>query len=95
MPARLSARITPVSTSTTMSSSPATPMPIITPRRLAGSGFATTRDDAGSCLRPNEYWMRPIAMPTAATPKPQWNPTLLCRNPVTIGPRNAPRLMPR
>ena len=74
-PARLSARMTSSSTSTTMTAMPATPMPATAPgtgRR--GSGLETMRDDAGRFLRPNEYWMRPMPMPTAAMPKPQWNP---------------------
>ena len=44
------------------------------PTRLRGSGLATTRDESGRLLRPNEYWIRPIPMPTAAAAKPQWKP---------------------
>ena len=42
--------------------------------RSRGSGFGTTDASAGRRLRPNEYWVRPIAMPTAASAKPQWKP---------------------
>ena len=78
-----------------MTSTNAIPMPITMPRRLPGSGFATTDASGGRLLRPNAYWVRPIAMPTAASAKPQWKPHCCCTMPVRSGPKNAPRLMPR
>ena len=73
-PARLFARMTSSSTSTTMTAMPAIPMPATARYRRRGSGLETIRDDAGRFLRPNEYWVRPMPMPTAAMPKPQWKP---------------------
>ena len=38
------------------------------------------------------YWISPIAIPTAAAPKPQWNPWVFHSAPVTSGPSRPPML---
>ena len=75
-PARLLARMTSSSTSTTMTAMPAIPMPATARYRRRGSGLETMRDEAGRFLRPNEYWVRPMPMPTAAAPKPTVEPVV-------------------
>src|SRR3954451_756072 len=43
-------------------------------RRAVGSGSTTSWVLSGRRLRPIEYWISPIAIPTAARAKPTWKP---------------------
>ena len=93
--ARLPGSIRPVSTPITTSTTVPAAIPIISGYRSRGSGSGTWDACGGRFLRPRVYWMRPAAMPTATRPKPQWKPAFSWSRPVRIGPRKAPRLMPR
>lgn len=92
--ARLAALTTPVSSSTATTARAATAMPIHVGYWLRGRGSGTTWTDSGMFLRAIVYWIRPIAMPTAARPKPKWKPHSFCSHPVSSGPSRPPMFTP-
>ena len=56
-----------------------------------GSGSGTTAPTPLSVApRTATYWMRPIAIPAAAAPNPQWNPLACHSTPVISGPVRPP-----
>ena len=91
---RFAAVTRPVSSTTTSTATTSTPTPATGTRFDAGNGFGTTEAASGRFLRPNAYWIRPSAMPIAASPKPRWKPTSLCASPVSSGPTSPPMFTP-
>ena len=58
-----------------------------------GSGLGTSEPAAPMVdLRMSMYCIRPMAIPMAARPKPQWKPDLPHTQPVIAGPSRPPML---
>jgi hypothetical protein len=93
--ARSWARITPVTASTTMRTTTTATVPKYRGYCLRGSGLAGAEDASVRVnLRSRRYWVRPMAMPTAAAPNPQWKPFMPHSQPVSSGPTSPPMLTP-
>ena len=92
---RLASVTRPSAIATPITTSPATTMATVRVTALRGNGFGTCRPCSPRLRRKNTYWANPSAIPTAAAPKPQWNPMRVCSRPVINGPMKAPKLMPR
>lgn len=68
--------------------------PTLTTPTNAAAGqrvFRTVWPWSPRLCRKMTYCVSPSAIPTAATPKPQWNPSRVCSRPVTVGADDAGR----
>ena len=81
---------------TTASATTTTSRPIVHLRRcsLVSGLVGFELDSLTVWWRMATYWIRPAAMPTAASPKPQWKPFQPHSALVPSGPIRAPMLTP-
>ena len=91
MSARDSSGMRPKASAAATSTTTTTPMIRARTRCGRGSGSGTTAPTPLSVApRMRTYWMRPIAIPAAAAPKPQWKPWTSHSAPVISGPVRPP-----